>query len=76
MDNYFSAAILSSLQCQPLIKNLKLNLPAFFDRIELTLVVQFFIFNSSFLIYFVPAKKQPWASSLCHSRVPHTYVDL
>jgi len=27
-------------------------------------------------IIFAPAKKQPWASSLCHSLVPHTNVDL
>ena len=25
---------------------------------------------------FVRAKKQPWSSSLCHSLVPHTIVDL
>ena len=26
--------------------------------------------------FFVPAKKQPWAASLCHSLVPHTSGDL
>ena len=32
------------------------------------------ILNSKLI--FVPAKKQPWSSSLCHSLVPHTNVDL
>ena len=27
-------------------------------------------------IFFVLAKKQPWWSSLCHSLVPHTIVDV
>ena len=26
--------------------------------------------------FIAPAKQQPWASSLCHSRVPHTIGEL
>ena len=43
------------------------------------IAVMFKIFISCFLgclFFFVRAKKQPWATSLCHSLIPHTYGEL
>ena len=43
------------------------------------IAVMFKIFNFCFLgclFFIVRAKKQPWATSLCHSLIPHTYGEL